>query len=279
MSAQASQEKIRTAQPRVQYLHESDLTARPTKINVRNLNFFYGRSQALTDVSMEIRERLVTAFIGPSGCGKSTFIRTLNRMNDVIAGTRVEGEVLLDGENIYAPGTDVVDLRRKVGMVFQKSNPFPKSIFDNVAYGLRINRLTSGRRELEERVEEALTDAALWSEVKDRLKSSALGLSGGQQQRLCIARALAIRPEVILMDEPASALDPIATAKIEELIFDLKKQYTIAIVTHNMQQAARVSDFTAFFLLGKLIELNTTEKMFTAPNQKVTEDYITGRFG
>lgn len=279
MSAQASPETIRTAQPRVQYLRESDLTARATKISVRNLNFFYGRSQALSDVSVEIRERLVTAFIGPSGCGKSTFIRTLNRMNDVIAGTRVEGEVLLDDENIYAPETDVVDLRRKVGMVFQKSNPFPKSIFDNVAYGLRINRLTSSRRELGERVEEALTDAALWSEVKDRLKSSALGLSGGQQQRLCIARALAIRPEVILMDEPASALDPIATSKIEELIFVLKKQYTIAIVTHNMQQAARVSDFTAFFLLGKLIEVNTTEKMFTAPDEKTTEDYITGRFG
>lgn len=279
MSVQATQEKIRTAQPRVQYLQKSDLTARPSKISVRNLNFFYGRSQALSDVSVEIRERLVTAFIGPSGCGKSTFIRTLNRMNDVIAGTRVEGEVLIDGENIYAPGTDVVDLRRKVGMVFQKSNPFPKSIFDNVAYGLRINRLTTNRRQLEERVEEALTDAALWSEVKDRLKSSALGLSGGQQQRLCIARALAIRPEVILMDEPASALDPIATAKIEDLIFDLKKQYTIAIVTHNMQQAARVSDFTAFFLLGKLIEVNTTEQMFTAPAEKTTEDYITGRFG
>ena len=279
MSVQAPQEKIRTAQPRVQYLHKSDLTARPSKISVRNLNFFYGRSQALFDVSVEIRERLVTAFIGPSGCGKSTFIRTLNRMNDVIAGTRVEGEVLIDGENIYAPETDVVDLRRKVGMVFQKSNPFPKSIFDNVAYGLRINRLTTNRRQLEERVEEALTDAALWSEVKDRLKSSALGLSGGQQQRLCIARALAIRPEVILMDEPASALDPIATAKIEDLIFDLKKQYTIAIVTHNMQQAARVSDFTAFFLLGKLIEVNTTEQMFTAPVEKTTEDYITGRFG
>jgi phosphate transport system ATP-binding protein len=279
MSAQVSREKLRTPQPKVRYLHRSDLNARKTKISVRDLNFFYGRSQALSNVSMEIRERLVTAFIGPSGCGKSTFIRTLNRMNDVIAGTRVEGEVLLDGENIYAPGTDVVELRRKVGMVFQKSNPFPKSIFDNVAYGLRINRLTTSRSELQDRVEQALTDAALWGEVKDRLKSSALGLSGGQQQRLCIARALAIRPEVILMDEPASALDPIATSKIEELIFDLKKQYTIAIVTHNMQQAARVSDFTAFFLLGKLIEVNTTEQMFTAPDQKVTEDYITGRFG
>jgi phosphate transport system ATP-binding protein len=253
--------------------------SRPAKISVRHLNFFYGRNQALHDISLDLPERMVTAFIGPSGCGKTTFLRTLNRMNDVIPGARVEGEVLIDKENTYAPGADVVELRRKVGMVFQKSNPFPKSIFDNVAYGLRINRLTSSRAELGERVEEALTNAALWSEVKDRLNSSALGLSGGQQQRLCIARALAIRPEVILMDEPASALDPIATSKIEELIFDLKKQYTIAIVTHNMQQAARVSDFTAFFLLGKLIEVNTTETMFTAPEQKVTEDYITGRFG
>jgi len=253
--------------------------ARPAKISVRHLNFFYGRNQALHDISMELPERMVTAFIGPSGCGKTTFLRTLNRMNDVIPGARVEGEILIDGENTYAPGADVVDLRRKVGMIFQKSNPFPKSIFDNVAYGLRVNRLTSGRGELADRVEEALTNAALWSEVKDRLNSSALGLSGGQQQRLCIARALAIRPEVVLMDEPASALDPIATSKIEELIFDLKKQYTIAIVTHNMQQAARVSDFTAFFLLGKLIEVNTTETMFTAPEQKLTEDYITGRFG
>jgi phosphate transport system ATP-binding protein len=249
------------------------------KIEVDQLNFYYGKTQALKDISIEIPERQVMAFIGPSGCGKTTFLRTLNRMNDVIAGTRVEGTVTIDGEDIYAPGADVVDLRRKVGMVFQKSNPFPKSIFDNVAYGLRINRVTSSRSELDARVEEALKDAALWSEVKDRLKSSALGLSGGQQQRLCIARALAIRPEVILMDEPASALDPIATSKIEELIVDLKKQYTIVIVTHNMQQAARVSDLTAFFLLGKLIEVNSTEKMFTAPNERLTEDYITGRFG
>ena len=252
---------------------------RAIKIVVRNLNFYYGTQQALTDISLNIQERIVTAFIGPSGCGKSTFLRTLNRMNDVIAGTRVDGQVLIDGEDIYAPGTDVVDLRRKVGMVFQKSNPFPKSIFDNVAYGLKINRLTQNKSELEARVEEALNDAALWNEVKDRLKESALSLSGGQQQRLCIARALAIRPEVLLMDEPASALDPIATSKIEELIFDLKKQYTIVIVTHNMQQAARVSDTTAFFLLGKLIEVNSTDKMFTAPSEKVTEDYITGRFG
>jgi phosphate transport system ATP-binding protein len=246
---------------------------RAAKIIVRNLNFYYGTNRALTDISLEIKERIVTAFIGPSGCGKSTFIRTLNRMNDVIAGTRVEGQVLIDGQDIYGPRTDVVDLRRKVGM------PFPKSIFDNVAYGLKINRLTNSKSELQARVEEALENAALWNEVKDRLKDSALSLSGGQQQRLCIARALAIRPEVLLMDEPASALDPIATSKIEELIFDLKKQYTIVIVTHNMQQAARVSDITAFFLLGKLIEVNSTEKMFTAPSEKVTEDYITGRFG
>lgn len=249
------------------------------KIAVRNLDFFYGKSQALHQVSLDIPERIVMAFIGPSGCGKSTFLRTLNRMNDVIAGTRVAGEVLMDGQNIYQPGVDVVELRRKVGMVFQKSNPFPKSIFDNVAYGLRINRLTETKAELAERVEQALKDAALWNEIKDRLKTSALSLSGGQQQRLCIARALAIRPEVVLMDEPASALDPVATHKIEELIVELKKQYTIVIVTHNMQQAARVSDTTAFFLLGKLIEVNSTEKMFTNPNEKLTEDYITGRFG
>src|SRR6185295_3790534 len=265
--------------PKFEIRSRAAATSHASKISVKNLNFYYGKNQALESISLELPEKMVTAFIGPSGCGKTTFLRTLNRMNDVVPGTRVEGDVLIDGENIYAAGADVVDLRRKVGMVFQKSNPFPKSIFDNVAYGLRINRLTSNRGELESRVEEALTNAALWTEVKDRLKSSALGLSGGQQQRLCIARALAIRPEVILMDEPASALDPIATSKIEELIFDLKKQYTIAIVTHNMQQAARVSDFTAFFLLGKLIEVNTTETMFTAPEQKLTEDYITGRFG
>jgi phosphate transport system ATP-binding protein len=251
----------------------------PTKVSVRDLNFFYGRSQALHNISLEVPERIVMAFIGPSGCGKSTFLRTLNRMNDTIPGTRVEGQVLIDGEDIYAPGRDVVALRRKVGMVFQKSNPFPKSIFDNVAYGLRINRLTGSKSELQDRVEEALRSAAIWNEVKDRLKTSALGLSGGQQQRLCIARALAVRPEVLLMDEPASALDPIATQKIEELIVELKKQYTIIIVTHNMQQAARVSDQTAFFWLGKLIEVNATERMFTNPDEKLTEDYITGRFG
>ena len=254
-------------------------TAAEAKISAQGLNFFYGQAQALHGISLAVPERVVMAFIGPSGCGKSTFLRTLNRMNDIIPGTRVEGRVLIDGQDIYAPGTDVVELRRKVGMVFQKSNPFPKSIFDNVAYGLRVNRLTESKSELQDRVELALQDAALWSEVKDRLKSSALGLSGGQQQRLCIARALAVRPEVVLMDEPASALDPIATQKIEELIVELKKQYTIVIVTHNMQQAARVSDITAFFWLGKLIEVNPTEKMFTNPDEKLTEDYITGRFG
>jgi phosphate transport system ATP-binding protein len=253
--------------------------AAPAKIIVRGMNFYYGRTQALHNISLEVPERVVMAFIGPSGCGKSTFLRTLNRMNDTIPGARAEGEVLIDGCDVYAPGTDVVELRRKVGMVFQKSNPFPKSIFDNVAYGLRINRLTKSKSELQGRVEVALRDAALWEEVKDRLKSSALGLSGGQQQRLCIARALAVRPEVVLMDEPASALDPIATQKIEELIVELKRQYTIVIVTHNMQQAARVSDRTAFFWLGKLIEINDTEKMFTNPDEKLTEDYITGRFG
>jgi phosphate transport system ATP-binding protein len=254
-------------------------TPRESKISIRNLNFYYSKTQALHDISLQIPERIVMAFIGPSGCGKSTLLRTLNRMNDVIPATRVEGEVLIDNSDIYEGGTDVVDLRRKVGMVFQKSNPFPKSIFDNVAYGVRINRLTSNKTELQHRVEQALKDAALWEEVKDRLKSSAFSLSGGQQQRLCIARALAVRPEVLLMDEPASALDPIATSKIEELIVDLKQQYTIVIVTHNMQQAARVSNQTAFFLLGKLIEVNSTEQMFTAPEEKLTEDYITGRFG
>jgi phosphate transport system ATP-binding protein len=257
----------------------SETPSTQPKLSVRELDFFYGRTQALHAISLDIPERIVMAFIGPSGCGKSTFLRTLNRMNDVIPATRVSGKVMIDDHDIYAPGTDVVALRRKVGMVFQKSNPFPKSIFENVAYGLRINRITTSKSELAGRVEQALQDAALWNEVKDRLKTSALSLSGGQQQRLCIARALAIRPEILLMDEPASALDPIATSKIEELIFDLKKQYTIVIVTHNMQQAARVSDTTAFFLLGKLIEVNATEKMFTAPNEKLTEDYITGRFG
>ena len=250
-----------------------------SKISVSELNFFYGKTQALHDISLDIVEKEVIAFIGPSGCGKSTFLRTLNRMNDTIPIARVEGRVLIDGKDIYAPNTDVVALRRKVGMVFQKSNPFPKSVFENVAYGIRINRIHDGKADLRDKVEKALRDAALWDEVKDRLNSSAFGLSGGQQQRLCIARALAVQPEVILMDEPASALDPTATQKIEQLVVELKKDYTIVIVTHNMQQAARVSDRTAFFMLGKLVELNRTEKMFTNPDEKLTEDYITGRFG
>lgn len=250
-----------------------------SKITVNNLNFYYGSVQALWDVNIEIPEREVVAFIGPSGCGKSTMLRTLNRMNDMIPIARIEGAVLIDDEDAYATSTDVVALRRKVGMVFQKSNPFPKSIFDNVAYGIRINRLHTNKADLNERVARALSDAALWDEVKDRLNTSAFGLSGGQQQRLCIARTLAVQPEVILMDEPASALDPMATQKIEELIVGLKKQYTIVIVTHNMQQAARVSDKTAFFMLGKLVEYNPTDKIFTNPNERLTEDYITGRFG
>ncbi len=250
-----------------------------SKISVSNLDFYYGKSQALYSIDLEIPEREVIAFIGPSGCGKSTFLRTLNRMNDTIPIAKAVGTVIVDGENIYDPGTDVVALRRKVGMVFQKSNPFPKSIFENVAYAIRINSIHSGKSDLEERVEKALRDAALWDEVKDRLNTSAFGLSGGQQQRLCIARALAVQPEVVLMDEPASALDPIATQKIEELVVELKKDYTIVIVTHNMQQAARVSDKTAFFMLGKLIEFNSTDKVFTNPDEKLTEDYITGRFG
>jgi len=248
------------------------------KIEVRDLDFFYGRQKALSDISMNIPTNRVTGLIGPSGCGKSTFLRCLNRMNDIIPSTRVDGSILLDGEDIYGPAMDVVQLRCRVGMVFQKSNPFPKSIYDNVAYGLRVNGWKD-KREIEERVEQSLRQAAIWEEVKDRIKSSALDLSGGQQQRLCIARALAIRPEVLLMDEPASALDPIATARIEELIQELKKDYTIVIVTHNMQQAARVSDFTAFFYLGQLIEFDKTEVIFTNPREQRTEDYVTGRFG
>jgi phosphate transport system ATP-binding protein len=254
-------------------------SAGPCKVEARALNFYYGDKRALEDISIQISPNLVTAFIGPSGCGKSTFLRTLNRMNDIIPATRVEGAVLIDDQDIYGAGTDVVELRRKVGMVFQKSNPFPKSIFENVAYGLRINRLASGGGELERRVEESLRGAALWDEVKDRLHESALALSGGQQQRLCIARALAVKPDILLMDEPASALDPIATQRIEELIYQLKRDYTIIIVTHNMQQAARVSDATAFFWLGRLVEYGRTDRLFTAPQEKLTEDYVTGRFG
>jgi phosphate transport system ATP-binding protein len=249
------------------------------KVRVDHLNFYYGTAKVLHDISIALHSNQVSAFIGPSGCGKSTFLRTLNRMNDIILGTRVDGEVLIDGQNIYGSGTDVVDLRRRVGMVFQKSNPFPKSIFENVAYGIRINGLAKDRSDLNYRVEESLAHAALWNEVKDRLHDPALALSGGQQQRLCIARALAVRPDILLMDEPASALDPIATQRIEELIYELKKNYTIVIVTHNMQQAARVSDFTAFFWLGKLVEYGRTAQIFTTPTEKLTEDYITGRFG
>jgi phosphate transport system ATP-binding protein len=248
------------------------------KIETKDLNFFYGDRQALFNISMSVPQRNVTALIGPSGCGKSTFLRTLNRMNDIIVGARVEGTVLLEGTNIYHPNVDVVALRKRVGMVFQKSNPFPKSVFDNVAYGPRIAGLTD-RRKLSEIVESCLKRAALWEEVSHRLKDSALALSGGQQQRLCIARALATDPEVLLMDEPASALDPASTARVEDLIFELRRNYTIVIVTHNMQQAARVSEYTAFFFQGKLIEIDKTDQMFTKPRQKETEDYITGRFG
>ena len=248
------------------------------KISVHGFDFFYGDNHVLHSIDMEVPEKQVTAFIGPSGCGKSTFLRSINRMNDIIPGTRARGTLMLDAQDIYAPSVDVVALRRKVGMVFQKSNPFPKSIYENVAYGLRISGMRD-KRVLDEVVEESLRRAALWDEVKDRLDSSALALSGGQQQRLCIARALAVDPEVLLMDEPASALDPIATQKIEELVYELKSNYTIVIVTHNMQQAARVSDRTAFFMLGKLVEYDLTNTIFMNPKQKMTEDYITGRFG
>jgi phosphate transport system ATP-binding protein len=249
------------------------------KIDVAGMSFYYGDRRVLEEITLRIQPNQVTALIGPSGCGKSTFLRSLNRMNDIIPRTRIEGSVRIDDLDIYAPSVDVVDLRRRVGMVFQKSNPFPKSVFDNVAYGLRINRLAHSRADLAARVETSLKAAALWEEVKDRLHASALALSGGQQQRLCIARALAVEPEILLMDEPASALDPIATQRIEELIYHLKARYTIVIVTHNMQQAARVSDVTAFFWLGRLIECDRTNKIFTAPSQKLTEDYLTGRFG
>ncbi len=248
------------------------------KIRIKSLNLYYGEKQALKNITFDIYKNCVTAIIGPSGCGKSTLLRCINRMNDLIPNVKIEGEVLLDGQNVYDPQIDVVALRRRVGMVFQKPNPFPKSIFENVAYGLRINGIKD-KKFIEERVEESLKKAALWDEVKDRLHDSALGLSGGQQQRLCIARALAIQPEVILMDEPCSALDPTATSKIEDLIQDLSENYTIVIVTHNMQQAARVSKYTAFLYMGTLIEYDKTEIIFTKPSKKQTGDYITGRFG
>ncbi len=250
----------------------------PTILEAKNLDLYYGQTQALKKVNIQIPEREITALIGPSGCGKSTFLRTIDRMNDLVPGVRVEGEMLYRGENLYAPGVDVTWLRRKIGMVFQKANPFPMSIYDNIAYGPRIHGVRK-KAELDALVEQSLRGAALWDEVKDRLKKSALGLSGGQQQRLCIARALAVQPDVLLMDESTSALDPGSTMRIEELMLELKKEYTVVIVTHNMQQAARISDNCAFFLLGELVEYGKTDELFSHPADKRTEDYITGRFG
>ncbi|HOM87700.1 MAG TPA: phosphate ABC transporter ATP-binding protein PstB [Spirochaetota bacterium] len=254
------------------------MSEKEIKVQAKNLSFYYGSSQALFDIDLTVLANSVMALIGPSGCGKSTFLRCINRMNDIIPYTHIAGDMTIDGESIYTIKYDVTQLRRRVGMVFQKSNPFPKSIFDNIAYGLKINGIKD-RYIIEKTVEDSLKRTALWDEVKDRLNDSAMSLSGGQQQRLCIARTIAVQPEIILMDEPASALDPISTQKIEELIQDLKKQYTIIIVTHNMQQAARVSDYTAFFYMGKLIEVNKTEVMFTKPDKQMTENYITGKFG
>jgi phosphate transport system ATP-binding protein len=260
---------------------QQTLTQAPAQLAIEadDFSFWYGSARALNDITLQIPQKRVTAFIGPSGCGKSTFLRSINRMNDLIPGIRHDGDIRLNGDSVYRPGVDVVQLRKRVGMVFQKSNPFPKSIYENVAYGARVNGLAKGRRDLDDLVERSLRQAALWDEVSDRLDRSALGLSGGQQQRLCIARALAVQPEVLLMDEPASALDPIATQKIEELIYELKDEYTIVIVTHNMQQAARVSDFTAFFYMGQLVEMGKTNEIFTNPREDRTEAYITGRFG
>ena len=248
------------------------------KLRVKNMNLFYGEHQALFNVSLDVPVNSVVALIGPSGCGKSTFLKSLNRMNDLVEGVQIDGEITLDGENIYAADTDIVNLRKNVGMVFQRPNPFPMSIYDNIAYGCRVHGMND-KKKLDEIVERSLQGAALWDEVQDRLHSSAMGMSGGQQQRLCIARTLAVEPEVILMDEPTSALDPISTSKIEDLAVELKKKYTIVIVTHNMQQASRISDRTAFFLLGELIEYNDTTQLFADPEHKKTEDYITGRFG
>ncbi len=257
---------------------EAGVSGPGPKISARNVNFYYGSKRALNNISADFSARRVTAIIGPSGCGKSTFIRLLNRMHELVPGSRLEGEILLDGKDILSPDRDAAELRKRVGMVFQKPNPFPKSVFENIAYGLEVNGVTD-KNLIEEKVVDSLKKAALWSEIKDRLKDSALGLSGGQQQRLCIARCLAVSPEVILFDEPCASLDPISTARIEELILELKKDYTIVIVTHNMQQAARVSDNTAFFLMGDLIETDRTDRIFKAPRDKRTEDYITGRFG
>ena len=274
---QSFSEIVENQQRRMSAVDPVPVAAVP-KIEARQVCFYYGAVQALFDITMSVQQKCVTALIGPSGCGKSTFLRTLNRMNDLIEGRKISGQVLIDGTDIYHPQIDVVALRKRVGMVFQKSNPFPKSIYENVAYGPRVAGV-SKRAALDSVVEQALERAALWDEVKDRLRDSALNLSGGQQQRLCIARALATNPEVVLMDEPASALDPAATARIEDLIFELKKSYTIVIVTHNMQQAARISDKTAFFYKGRMVEMDTTSQLFTRPRQKQTEDYITGRFG
>ncbi len=250
----------------------------PTLIEINQVSLYYGASKALKNISVNLGEKIVTAFIGPSGCGKSTLLRCINRMNDLIDNVRIEGSMKVAGQDIYAKDVDVIELRKRIGMVFQKSNPFPKSIYENIAYGLRLHGMKK-KSELDEHIEQSLRGAAIWDEVKDRLHTSALGLSGGQQQRICIARAIAIKPEIILMDEPASALDPLATARIEELILELKKNFTIVIVTHNMQQAARISDYTAFFYIGELIEFDTTTKIFTNPAKKQTEDYVTGRFG
>lgn len=272
-------ERLMPADPRIDRGQDKEsMNESVAKISVRDFNFSYGDVQVLHGISLEIPDRQVTALIGPSGCGKSTFLRSINRMNDIIPEAHGEGTILIDGIDVYGRQTDVVELRRRVGMVFQKSNPFPKSIFENIAYGLKLGGMRN-KRELSETVERSLRRAALWDEVKDRLHDSALALSGGQQQRLCIARALAVDPQIVLMDEPASALDPIATAKIEELIYELKDNYTIVIVTHNMQQAARVSDRTAFFMMGKLVEYADTKTIFMTPGQKMTEDYVTGRFG
>jgi len=259
-------------------LHETANETFPTKMQVKDLNFYYGEFRALTGITIDLKERQITALIGPSGCGKSTFLRTLNRMNETIPDTRLEGQVLLDGEDIYSPQVDVVEIRRRVEMVFQRPNPFPQSVYDNVAFGPRVLGLHK-KVNLDDLVERSLRDVTLWDEVKDHLKQSALELNSGQQQRLCIARVLAVEPEVILMDEPCSALDPIATLKIEELMQELKRNYTIVIVTHNMQQAARASDWTGFFWLGELVEYGATGEIFTRPREKLTEDYITGRMG
>ncbi len=277
-----STEQLKTHAIKIGSIKGSDVEikqeALETSIRIDKLNLFYGEKQALFDVDMDIPKKKVTAYIGPSGCGKSTLLRSINRMNDLVDSVRINGKIFLDGEDIYDKSVNVADLRRRVGMVFQKPNPFPKSIYENVAYGLRIQGIND-RRTLDETVEKSLRGAALWDEVKDRLNENALGMSGGQQQRLVIARAIAIQPEVMLLDEPASALDPISTLKIEELINELKEKYTIVIVTHNMQQAARVSDFTAFMYMGKLIEFGNTSELFTNPKEKQTEDYITGRYG